>query len=283
MADLLDTIVESSRRRTAERRARQPLEEIRARVRDAPPARSLGDALSRGFSVIAEHKRRSPTGGEMGAANLERAFSVYARTPWISALSVLTDADHFHGSLEDLLEARSKSGARPILRKDFVVEEYQVWEARAFGADALLLMTTLFFGDRARLHGLFDLTRELGMEALFEIGMEGHAPEALVELVPDAARLWGINSRRFDSARAAASQKTLKETGRDPLTSLERHERLRALVPQGRLAVAESGIAGADDLHRVRALGYHAALIGTGFLRGSRRIEDAIADLGAAF
>jgi indole-3-glycerol phosphate synthase len=282
MSPLLQGILAASHARTEERAKVRPQSELERMIADLPPRRSLQQALSGRFSVIAEHKRRSPSGGDMNALNLERALGVYAETPWISAVSVLTDEDHFKGSIWDLQAARAVCGERPILRKDFIVDEYQVYEAAAFGADAILLMATLHAEDPARLQRLFQLTQELQLDALLEIGMGSDDPENLAKIVPQGAKIWGINARTFGGVfgvRAALSRLTVSLFGKDLRTHLSEHKRLRKLIPAGCLAVAESGIHHAKDLSTSRAAGYDAALIGTAFLKGPRSIEDVIADL----
>jgi indole-3-glycerol phosphate synthase len=265
--------------RVEERRRTTPLAELKSRVRDAEPTRSLVDALTtHPFSVIAEHKKRSPSGGRMSAENCARAFSIYARTPWISAISVLTEEDHFDGSLADLTEGRAVTG-KPVLRKDFLVEEYQVWEARAFGADAILLMTALHLKDPRRMEELYFLAREVSLDVLFEIGMDHGDPDALASIVPSEARVWGINARRF-SLIDGARQST--ET-RDHTTDTVRHQTLRRFIPPGKIAVAESGILTVDELRRARDDGYRAALVGTAFVKGPKPIEHVVEELRTAF
>lgn len=283
MSPLLQGILAASQARMEERVKVRPQNELERMIADLPPRRSLQQALSGRFSVIAEHKRRSPSGGEMNAQNLERALSLYAETPWISAVSVLTDEDHFKGSIWDLQAARAACGERPILRKDFIVDEYQVYEACAFGADAILLMATLHGEDPDRLKRLFDLCQELQLDALLEIGMGAEDPEALAKIVPAGAKIWGINARTFGGVfgvRAALSRLTTSLFGKDLRTHLGEHKRLRKLIPKGCLAVAESGLHHAKDLGLARNAGYDAALIGTAFLKGPKPIEEVITELG---
>lgn len=284
---LLDAIVDQSRRRTAERRARRPIEDVQRAAADAPPARSLYAALSPGFGVIAEHKRRSPSAGAMRAENVAECVAAYEATPWVTALSVLTDEDHFGGSMEDLTAIRART-TKPILRKDFIVEPYQVVEARAAGADAILLMCTLHVGERARMQDLYDLARSLGLDVLVEVvGMSERPEEELVALVPEGAGIWGMNARRSLGGRAGiktgVSRLLFQVTGRDTLTDTRRHQDLRRLVPPGPLAVAESGITTAVELAEVRAAGYDAALVGTAFLKGPKSVADVVRELGMAF
>lgn len=276
----LDAIVKNTRVRVAERRAKEPISELRARLSDLPAPRSLEAALSRGFSVIAEHKRRAPSSGPMEPKNVESCLGVYAKEPWVSAVSVLTDTDFFDGKREDLFPAREATG-KPILRKDFIIDEYQVVEARAFGADAILLMASVLASDPGVMRGLHDLARSIGLEVLVEIGMTERRMEDLVTVVPEDARIWGINARAFAKAD--------KDAPVDPhakhalSTDVSRHVQYRKLVPVGKLAVAESGIHTADELRAARDAGYDAALIGTAFLVGPKPISAVTKELARAF
>jgi len=277
----LDAIVENTRRRVAERRAKTPLVDIRARLKDASPARSFEGALSRGFSVIAEHKRRSPSGGAMDPKNLERALETYAGTPWISAVSVLTDEDYFAGSLDDLGVARERT-QKPVLRKDFIVEEYQVEEARAFGADAILLMASVLAVDPPRMERLHALARSVGLDVLVEIGMTERRIEDLAALVPASARIVGVNARSF-AAKNRDGEKADPTVRHDLPTDVRRHAEFRRLVPEGKLAVAESGIVTAAELRVAKRVGYEAALVGTAFLRGPRDLRDVVSEFAEVF
>ncbi len=289
MPNLLDKIIEETKSRVAERRRKRSVIEVKQQILDAPKIRSLYEALrAKDISVIGEHKRKSPSAGEMQPANIDRAYEAYSSTEWISAISVVTNVDRFGGDILDLRTARKQCGDKPILRKDFVLDEYQVYEARANEADAILLMAALHVKDPAKLNGLFDLARDLGMDVLVEFGLAGsdpnYRPELLAAIVPDRARIWGINSRNFrPSFFTAALPLASRIAQRDVTIDLDRHKDLRHLVPAGKMVVAESGIASADDLVETREAGFNAALIGTAFLKGPRSIEDVIEALGAAF
>jgi indole-3-glycerol phosphate synthase len=277
---VIDRIVANTRRRVAERRAAQPLDELRARLADAPKVRSLHAALGRGFGVIAEHKRRSPSGGDSNRENLAAAYETYARTPWVVAVSVLTDEDFFGGSIADLAVART-AVQKPILRKDFIIDEYQVVEARAFGADAILLMASVLFEEPELMQRLYELARSLDLDVLVELGMTERRIEDLVAVVPPAARILGINARQF----ATRSPTSSFEPGarHDLPTDVAQHRLFRGLVPPGKLAVAESGIHRAEELAAARREGYAAALIGTAFLSGPRTIAEVVADFDRVF
>lgn len=287
MSPLFKTIVTDTRARLADRKRRRPDVDVERAAANGPRVRSFEAALAaQPFSVIAEHKRKSPSGGAMDLINVARAYEIYRAAPWIVALSVLTDEDHFGGSVEELETARLAVPEKPILRKDFIVDSYQIYEARAHGADAVLLMAALHADQPAQLKALLNLTHELGMSALVEIGMGGDDPEKLRDIVlPLNATIWGINSRKFEGSveTAAAGASVLDRTGRDPLTSLELHQALRSLIPADKIAVAESGLHTESDLRAARAANYRAALIGTAFLKAPRAIERAIESFGCAF
>jgi indole-3-glycerol phosphate synthase len=286
MPQLLETIVAATRARIEERKARVSLSEMTRRALAAPAPRSLSAALlAQEFSVIAEYKRRSPSGGAMSKSNVDRCLEVYAAEPWVSAISVLTDVDHFDGALEDLEMARARCGNRPILRKDFIVDEYQVFEARASGADAILLMTAIHSRSRDTFARLFELATELELDCLIELGLGDGDPRDLATMVPAAATLWGVNSRAFqgNQQQRDESEQSLERGGRDLFTSLERHDELLPLVPLGAIAIAESGLHTSRELIATQAKGYRAALIGTAFVKGPTPIDTVVAELRRAF
>lgn len=272
---LLSDILRRTQADLIERRSRLPLSELRRRADDMPPPKSLKDALSKGFSIIGEIKRRSPSAGEMNSRNVADALDVYNASPIITAISVLTDEPFFGGSVERLSQVR-KATSKPILRKDFIVDEYQVWEARAFGADAILLMGAVHEEQPNRLKDLYELAKALGLQALVEIGMSQAGPEKQAAIVPGDAEIWGINSRQFHSSRLKLRMRASKLLGRDFTTSSNRHRQLRRLIPPGKIAVAESGIHQPQEIDALMHLGYNAALVGTVFLKGPRRVADVV-------
>ncbi|HVU00928.1 MAG TPA: indole-3-glycerol phosphate synthase TrpC [Polyangiaceae bacterium] len=279
---ILDAIVEKTRLRVEERRSRTPERELRARLKDAPPTRSFSEALTRGFGVIAEHKRRSPSGGPSNPKNVHECLGAYAETPWIRAVSVLTDEDYFDGRLDDLRVARETVG-KPVLRKDFIVDEYQVVEARVTGADAILLMGSVLFRAPARMQALYDAAKDVGLDVLVELGMSERPIEELVALVPSETRIWGINARQFATRGEDTGGDRDAQATHDLPTDVSVHRDYRKLVPPGKIAVAESGIHTAAELGAARAAGYHAALVGTAFLKGPASVREVVAELGRAF
>lgn len=237
---ILDRILAHKLDEVAAAQQARPLPQVIAMAQAAPPARPFAAALRRStVALIAEVKRASPSKGLL-AANFDPAAvgAVYAENG-AACISVLTDERFFQGSLAHLQAARAAASV-PVLRKDFVVAPYQVYEARAAGADAVLLIAAALT-DQA-LADLHALALELGMAALVEVHDAGELARALAL----GARLVGVNNR------------DLKTFNVDMATTA----RLAALVPPAVTLVAESGIATAADVQRMGALGADAVLVG---------------------
>jgi indole-3-glycerol phosphate synthase len=243
---ILDEILARTRADLTERRARQPIGELEIAAGNRPPARSLARALRRPGTVscIAEFKRRSPSAGWIAerADPAEMARTYFAGGA--AALSVLTDEPFFGGRIADLVAARAACDL-PILRKDFIVDRYQIVEARAIGADAILLIVAALTD--AALGGLLAATREIGLEAL----VEAHDAGEVARAVAAGAGVIGINNRDL----------------RTFTVDRELSARLRAQVPADRVIVAESGIRDAADVARLRAAGVDAILVGETLMR----------------
>jgi indole-3-glycerol phosphate synthase len=243
---ILDEIVAETRAEVEERRARTPQATVERQARAAPAPRDFAAALTTPvLSVIAELKAKSPSAGTLvsGSYRPSEIAETYAAAG-AAALSVLTQKSRFGGAPEHLALAR-RAVRIPVLRKDFVTEEYQLFEARAYGADAVLLIVAAL--EEARLKELLALTRRLGMEALVEV----HITRELDLAIGAGATVIGINHRNL---------KTLTvDTG---LTA-----RLRPRVPAGKVLVAESGIRDAGDARRQRAVGADAVLVGEALMR----------------
>ena len=260
MKTFLDEILADVRSELDATRARRPLAEIRRMIPDAPPVRPLPAALAKRFCLIGEIKARSPSVGSMRSENVAEAATAYQESPVVAAISVLTNSLHFGMSIERLAATRS-CGSKPVLRKDFIIEEYQVREARAFGADAVLLMVSVL--DPARLTGFYDLARELNMEALFEV----HSAEEISAL-PGDARVVGINSRKFKAQTGFVGSQGSSETDFSlDYSAFELVEKL----PAGTLRVAESGVT--PGLAKNLRERFDAALVGTSLLRDLRGIR----------
>jgi indole-3-glycerol phosphate synthase len=242
---VLDDIVAGVRADLAERQERFPESELHALVAEAEPARDPMPAFrSPGLSVIAEVKRRSPSKGDLAEipdpAALARAYA----DGGADAISVLTEFRRFGGSLEDLRAVRAAVGT-PLLRKDFIVTDYQLLEARAAGADLVLLIVAAL--DDATLARLHDAARGLGLTVLVEVHDEQEAHRAATL----GAELVGVNARNL---------KTLEV---DPDT----FARLAPLLPPDAVKVAESGIAGPDDAARFAAEGADVVLVGEALVK----------------
>ena len=247
---LLAGILQSTREELAHRKRALPLETLAARSgRDAHTRagaeRPLRRALAQpGMRVIAEFKRRSPSAGTLRErADVEGIVRAYERGG-ASALSVLTEGPHFEGSLEDLRVARAASEL-PILRKDFILDPYQLYEARAAGADAVLLIVAAL--EDRELGALHERARALALEALVEV----HDARELETALDIGADLVGINNRDL----------------RDFSVDVERTSRLAREVPDGVGVVSESGIATAEQLHALAAQGVDAVLVGEALMR----------------
>ena len=247
---VLERILVNKRREMEEARSVLPLADVKAQVADAPPVRNLYDALRLGEQpfprIIAEIKRRSPSAGDIRPhANAVEIAQQY-QLAGASALSVLTDVEFFGGSLIDLVAVRA--GTRlPILRKDFIIDPYMVWRARAAGADAVLLIVTSLDHDTMQeLHGL---AAELGMLALIEVHSEKELDSALrLDPVPQIIGVNHRNLRTFEIDMTLAA-------------------RLRKVVPAEIAFVAESGIKTPDDVRMMREVGCDAVLVGETLMR----------------
>ncbi|MCS7178144.1 MAG: indole-3-glycerol phosphate synthase TrpC [Anaerolineae bacterium] len=242
---ILERILATKREEVAARRKIVPPEELRARVADQAPPQNFAEALARpGVTLIAEIKRASPSRGplrpDLDAGHLATLYATHGA----GALSVLTDTPFFQGSLPDLARAREalRAGghAIPILRKDFIIDPYQVYEARAWGADAVLLIAAAL--PPSALTDLLALAHGLGMHALVEV----HNEEELEAVLPLRPPIIGINNRDLRTFR----------------TDITTFARLRPRIPRGTLVVAESGIRTPGDVRYLARAGADAVLVG---------------------
>jgi indole-3-glycerol phosphate synthase len=245
-ADLLETIVAATRRIVEVRQAAEPIAALadRASAAPAPGGRFLG-ALSRvdSVNVIAECKRRSPSKGVLRADYDPAAIASSYAAAGAAAISVLTEPTFFDGSLEHLAAVRAAVDC-PLLRKDFIVSEYQLLEARAAGADAVLLIAAALRPTELKV--LHDHAARHGLDALVEV----HDARELAIAIDVGARIIGVNNRNL---------RTLE-------IDIHASDELIAAIPRDIVAVSESGLKTMDDLRRLRALGYRAFLIGEAFM-----------------
>ena len=238
---VLDAILARTREHVEREKAARPLEASHPDVTGAPAVRPFATALVRpgAISVIAEHKRRSPSKGAIREDLEPRDVALRYERNGAAALSVLTDEPFFGGRLAHLAQARQAT-ALPTLRKDFTVDPWQIREARAAGADAVLLIVAAL--EDGELRELLAEARALGVDALVEV----HERAELDRALRAGARLVGVNNRDL----------------RTLAVSLETSLSLAAAIPEDVVAVAESGIRSGLDLRRLRDAGFDACLVG---------------------
>jgi indole-3-glycerol phosphate synthase len=247
--DILRKILARKAEEIIERARRAPLAELKNRLAQAPAPRGFLKAIRSRVAtgqpaVIAEIKKASPSKGLLRAdfrpAEIAKSYERHGAT----CLSVLTDEEFFQGGDEHLQQARAAC-ALPVLRKDFTVDAYQVYEARVLGADAILLIVAAL--DDARMHELAALAAELGMDALVEVHDAAELERALALLTP----LIGVNNRDLRTFH----------------TSLETTLGLLGKIPVDRVVVTESGIHAPADVARMRARGVNVFLVGEAFMK----------------
>ena len=242
----LEQIVDATRQDLRRRRREVPIEELERRLEARGRDRPFSEALIRpGVSVIAEHKRRSPSAGDIRpGSSVTEIVQAYERGGAV-ALSVLTEPGYFGGSLDDLREARAASGL-PILRKDFIVDPYQVYESAALGADALLLIVAAI--GRRELSELHAEARDLDLDVLVEVH-DAHELSCALEVLD--ADVIGINNRNLA----------------DFSVDVDRTYELLADVPAGKTVVSESGIHVREQLEDLERVGVDAVLVGESLMR----------------
>lgn len=260
MNDLLGQIIEQRRVRLHQAIERRPLAVLEQQVMTAPPLRDFKEAIQKnsGVQIIAEFKRASPSAGplRLGANPIPIAEAFLAGGA--AAMSILTEEDFFHGSLADLQLVRRQSPL-PLLRKDFMVDPYQVYEARAFGADAVLLITSLLSQDQ--LAELFQTAQELSLTAVVEVHTAADLERALLL----GAEVIGLNNRNLQGF-SVDHNITASLIGR---------------VPHGKVVIAESGFGTPGQIQRLDASQIAAVLVGEHLMR-AHDIAVAVRELVAA-
>ena len=245
MSVRLDELVGATREAVHRRKRERPQSELEREAGSQPEGRPFAEALSRpGTSLIAEHKRRSPSAGTIReGASCADMVSAYERGG-AAALSVLTEEAHFGGSLADLREARAATEL-PLLRKDFTIDTYQLYEAKAAGADAVLLVVGAMSQDE--LAALYREAHALDLDAIVEI----HDEEELDAALELDADVLGINNRNLE----------------DFSVDIQRTFDLLHDVPAGKVVVSESGIQSRDQIDELEQVGVDAVLIGEALMR----------------
>lgn len=245
---ILDEIIAVKRQEIEKRRARISLDEFRTRAENSPPVKNFADALREGecVALIAEIKPASPSRGDLNAnADPVKIARVYDENG-ASAISVLTDRQFFKGDLNNLKAARVGADT-PLLRKDFIIDEYQVYESRALQADAILLIARIL--DDTQLRAYRELAESLGMSALVEIHDEREMERAL----RSDAKIIGINNRNLANFTV----------------DLQTTEDLAPKIPREKIIVSESGIFTRADVERARNAGAGAVLVGEALMRAA--------------
>lgn len=239
---ILDEILDHCAGELARRKQEQTLEGLRRMTAEAPPSLNFAASLSgERIKLIAEFKKASPSRGVIRAgASPGEIAQIYAAAG-AAAVSVLTETRYFQGSLDHLVTIKKTLGNQiPLLRKDFIFDPYQVYESRAYGADALLLIVAML--GKEKLGELLELSHQLGMGCLVEVHSQAEVATALAA----GAGIIGINNRDLDTFRV----------------NLATTERLRPLIPKDSIMVAESGLNERQHIEKMRELGVSAVLIG---------------------
>lgn len=252
MSSILERIVDSKKQEIAQRRRQVPLAQLQCRLGSAAPVRDFSAALQKGpgLGIIAEVKKASPSAGILRADFDPVAIARIYADNGASAISVLTDGPFFQGSHAYLTNIR-QAVAPPVLCKDFILDDYQVTEARCAGADAVLLIAEIL--DDPSLSGLLQRIDDLGMQALVEL----YEPANLPRVLAAGARIVGVNNRDLRTFAAR----------------LERTLEIAPLLPAATCLVSESGIRSRADMERLQMAGVKAVLVGESLMRA--------ADIGA--
>lgn len=243
--NILTAIAATKRSEIAALKKIMPFAEIKRLAEETrrTPLSMTRSIKSRRMGIIAEHKRRSPSKGEISpmseVAEVAEAYAVNGA----AAMSILTDTPYFGGSLTDLAEARARAPWLPLLRKEFIIDEYQVYQSRVYGADAILLIAAML--DKETIARLHELAHSLGMQTLVEV----HKEDELC-LIPEEPDMVGVNNRDLTSFA----------------TDISNSSRLIGKLPEGVVKVAESGIKTPEDVRKLKEAGFDAFLIGEAFM-----------------
>lgn len=248
IASILKRILATKCEEISAGKLKHGMAELMEKSKDLPSCRGFSDALvskaEQGPAVIAEIKKASPSAGVIRENFDPASIAQSYEEAGAACLSVLTDREYFQGS-EDYLRAASSACTLPVLRKDFIIDPWQVYESRVMGADCILLIVAALSAEQ--LKALYGLAKELGLDVLVEVHDESELETAL----ETPARLIGVNNRDLHHFT----------------TDLNISERLRPMIPHGRCMITESGIHTRSDVQRMRECGIHSFLVGEAFMR----------------
>jgi len=257
----LRRIIEDTKREIESDKIAEPLPKLKRRI---PSAKSISfkDRLRGPLGIIAELKEKSPSKGAMNASNVEAAPEAYRDCRIVQAVSVLTNRTHFGSgmTLANMERIKLFTG-KPVLRKDFIFDEYQIYQAKHYGADAILLMANIL--SKKEMRHLFDVAQHLGLDVLFET----HNPKEVKE-IPDGAEIYGINCRNFSGSfswsQTISSLSKVFGINTDKTIDKNRFDYIGDL-PRRSIKIAESGMS-PNDVENVKTLGFNSLLIGTSLL-----------------
>src|SRR5260370_38527769 len=204
VGDVVGDVREGEVRERESARSKESFKRVKQMAKDAPPVLPFKVPLACGAALIAEIKEKSPSQGAMLLENVRQAVSAYKQSRAVKAISVLTNRKHFGQGIETLRRVKRECASKPLLRKDFITDEYQVYQSRAYGADAILLMANIL--ERDQLHRLSSIAFGLGIDVLFET----HRASELQE-IPPTANIVGINCRNFESTGGLKLCKDLRQ------------------------------------------------------------------------
>ncbi len=243
--NILDKIVRDKRKEVDLRKSLIPYKQLEASVLFGRETSSLSDALRHSASgIIAEHKRRSPSKSVINQSLNVQDVAIGYESAGVCGMSVLTDGKYFGGALDDLLLARASSQL-PLLRKEFIIDPYQIIEAKAYGADVILLIAAIL--NRNEIKALSELAKSLELDVLLEV----HNEEELQKSIMPSLDMLGVNNRNL---------KTFE-------VSLETSKQLSEQIPDDFVKVSESGISSVNAIKELRPFGYRGFLIGENFMK----------------
>jgi len=261
----LNDIIENKKREIELEKKQESIEQLKEKIKVLPPARDfLGSISKEGINIIAETKIKSPTSEPFNGKSMFDLAKEY-EINGVAAISVLTDKKYFKGNKE-IMQKIKEGITKPILRKDFIINEYQIYQSRAYGADAILLISSIL--SKEEIKRFIETSRALGMECLVEFNGEKD-----LEKIPNIAKIYGRNYRKVNYGTDFSSEDIYYDIYKDP-TYIEK-------IPSNAIKVAESRINSKEDIAYLKKKGFNAFLIGTALTRASdieRTVKEFISD-----